>query len=545
MLQSYQINNMLSRSKIIVYLLILGGIFICPNFVLAADVVINEIMYNLPGTDSKHEWIEILNISDTEINLTGWKFNDGSNHILNEPPMNGGQGLFRISIGEYIILTGDAITFLTDHPGFSGTVIDTVMSLNNTSATLKILDSESNEIDSITYENTWGADGNGKTLEKINPQGTNTQNNWQESESDGGTLGILNSNGQEIPPGETPPPTKPITTDWTPPTVVNNPPTAKAGTDITALVNQEISFDGSQSSDSDNDTLTYFWNFGDGATDTNKECLHTYLYPGQYIVSLLVNDGELSNLDVITVNVYAESIIVSEFNNEWIELYNQSNQVANLTDWQLDGQEQGSSTPFIFPPNSLIAPNQFLVLRQQITKLALNEDNDQVRLIYPDGSVAIEVSYDTEEKQGLSIAFNGSDYFWTKTPTPGSINIISSTDLNNKNKNISSNNPEPVIEETKEIPETLTKTNLTQSKNLSVINPLTESDNCLDNLTDSCTIEQDLLSDEGNIAEQQIASLAQTTQSSQKSKLILYISIIISASLIISWGLIRFRNKII
>ena len=533
---------MLSRSKIILYLLILGGIFIYPNFVLAANVVINEIMYNLPGTDSKHEWIEILNTSDAEIDLTGWKFNDGSNHILNEPPKNGGQGLLRISAGEYVILTEDAATFLTDYPGFSGTVIDTVMSLNNTSATLKILNSENNEIDLITYENIWGADGDGKTLEKINPQGTNTQNNWQISVSNEGTPGILNSSGQTISPGEEPPTEDPVINDWTPPTVVNNPPTAKAGTDITALVNQEISFDGSQSSDPDNDILTYFWNFGDGATDTEKISTHTYLYPGQYIVSLLVNDGELSNLDVITVNIYEESIIISEFNNEWIELYNQSNQVANLTNWQLDDQEQGSSTPFIFPLNSLIAPNQFLVLRQQITKLAFNDESDQIRLIYPDGSVAIEVSYDTEEKQGLSIAFNGSDYFWTKTPTPGSVNIISSTNLNNKNENISSNNPEPIIEEAQEIPETLTKTNLTQSKNLSVINPLTESDDCLDNLTDSCIIEQDLLSNKGNIAEQQVASLAQTTQSSQKSKLILYISIIISASLIISWGLIRLRH---
>ena len=50
------------------------------------------------------------------------------------------------------------------------------------------------------------------------------------------------------PPAE---PAEPSTESWTPPTVVNNPPTANAGTDITALVNQEISFDGSQSSDQD------------------------------------------------------------------------------------------------------------------------------------------------------------------------------------------------------------------------------------------------------------------------------------------------------
>ncbi len=336
--------------------------------------------------------------------------------------------------------------------------------------------------------------------------------------------------GEEEPSQDEPneEPEETIASDWVPPTVVNNPPVAKAGTNITALVNQEISFDGSQSSDPDSDTLTYFWNFGDGATDTEKECLHTYLYPGQYIVSLLVNDGELSNLDVITVNVYEESILISEFNSEWIELYNQSDQVANLTNWQLDDQEQ-DSVSFVFPPNSLIAPHQFLVLTQQITKLALNNDNDQVRLIYPDGSVATEVSYYAEEKQGFSIAFNGSDYFWTKIPTPGSVNIISSTDLNNQKENISSNNPKPVIQETQEIPEILANTNLTQTQSLLAQNPPDQDSECL---LDSCLIKP----------QQQTASLAQTTQSSQKSKLILYISIIISASLIISWGLIRLRH---
>jgi len=67
------------------------------------------------------------------------------------------------------------------------------------------------------------------------------------------------------------------------PAPVNQPPTAYAGTDITALINQEIIFDGSLSSDPNNDTLTYFWNFGDGATDTEQISKHTYLYPGNIL----------------------------------------------------------------------------------------------------------------------------------------------------------------------------------------------------------------------------------------------------------------------
>lgn len=336
-----------------------------------------------------------------------------------------------------------------------------------------------------------------------------------------------------------------VTSDWTPPTVVNNPPISDAGADITALIGQEILFDSSLSSDPNNDTLTYFWNFGDGATDTEQTPKHTYLYPGQYIASLLVNDGEFSDLDIINVNIYNKSIIISEFmpdpegkdtESEWIELFNQSDQIANLTNWQLDDQEEGSS-PFVFPVNSLIAPNQFLVLIRPITKISLNNDNDQVRLFYPDGSLSAEVGYLAEKKQRFSIAFDGSEYFWTKTPTPGSANIISSNNLNLKEENLSTNNPEPVIQQTQDMPENAVSINLNQSQSFSALNAPIES-------TENVESKKTVISNEkDNFQLNQTASLAQSTQSNQKSKLILIISIIISSALFVSWGLIMLSKR--
>jgi len=336
------------------------------------------------------------------------------------------------------------------------------------------------------------------------------------------------------------------------PAPVNQPPTAYAGTDITALINQEIIFDGSLSSDPNNDTLTYFWNFGDGATDTEQISKHTYLYPGQYIVSLQVNDGEFSDLDIITINIYNKSIIISEFmpdpegkdqDGEWIELFNQSSQIANLSNWQLDDQDGGSS-PFIFPINSLIGPNQFLVLRRPITNIALNNDNDQVRLIYPDGSLAAEINYLAEKKEGFSIAFDNNDYFWTKIPTPGSANIISSISLNTENENLSSNNPEPIIQQSQEMPDVAVNTNLNKGQSFDTSNPLPEPETCL---LDSCSLNQNNEPDKiDDIVENNntnfTASLNESTQSNQKSKLILYLAIIISASLLLSWIIIQIRK---
>ena len=57
-----------------------------------AEVYINEIMYDIEGSDDKKEWVEIYNDSASEVSLKDWRFNDGSNHVLNEPPANGGRG---------------------------------------------------------------------------------------------------------------------------------------------------------------------------------------------------------------------------------------------------------------------------------------------------------------------------------------------------------------------------------------------------------------------------------------------------------------------
>jgi hypothetical protein len=125
------------------------------------------------------------------------------------------------------------------------------------------------------------------------------------------------------------------------------------------------------------------------------------------------------------------------------------------------------------------------------------------------------------------VAFDGQDYFWTKIPTPGATNIISSTELEKKEKNLSSNNPKPVIEQIQKPSEILAQTN-----DFTTQNPSTSSINNL--LTQS---------PQNTPQNTQPASLIQKTQSNQKANLTLILSIIISASLLTSWFLIKFKNK--
>ncbi|MBU2082260.1 lamin tail domain-containing protein [Patescibacteria group bacterium] len=169
----------------------------------AGDLIINEIMYNPDGADTtngkSHEWIEIYNNSASSIDLTGWKINDGdneTNHGLNAPPENGGQGSMTVSVAGYTIITAHAETFLADHAGFTGALIDTAnsVSLKNSTSTVKILSPDGAIIDEVTYYNSWGGKDDGKTLERRTASGASSDSaNWGASSATGGTPGAANN----------------------------------------------------------------------------------------------------------------------------------------------------------------------------------------------------------------------------------------------------------------------------------------------------------------------------------------------------------------
>ena len=89
------------------------------------------------------------------------------------------------------------------------------------------------------------------------------------------------------------------------------PPVADAGGPYRGAVNESIKFNALDSYDPDgkeNETLTYDWNFGDGAMGSGPTPLHIYNKTGTYTLYLKVTDADgLFDTDETTVTVIFDS----------------------------------------------------------------------------------------------------------------------------------------------------------------------------------------------------------------------------------------------
>lgn len=81
---------------------------------------------------------------------------------------------------------------------------------------------------------------------------------------------------------------------------VNIAPVADPGGPYDGQPGQPITFDGTGSSDANEDALTYAWDFGDGAMGVDDAPTHTYAVDGTYTVTLTVHDGQVGSLAVTT-----------------------------------------------------------------------------------------------------------------------------------------------------------------------------------------------------------------------------------------------------
>ncbi len=155
-------------------------------------VVINEIMYDPPGRkeEEKREWVELYNFGRRSVNLTGWEIwtkNPKKKDRL-RPHVEFGNGSMTVPAGGFAIIT-------TKDTEVAGVDIDAVWlscgdkeigdGLENkfdkkNPKTIVTITNSSDQIDSVTYSDKWGASDDGKTLARIDPFYGNSDDptNW-------------------------------------------------------------------------------------------------------------------------------------------------------------------------------------------------------------------------------------------------------------------------------------------------------------------------------------------------------------------------------
>jgi len=153
-----------------VFINAVGGrtdVLIADNDADIADIVITEIMYSPPGTDSDNEYLELYNNDTEAVNLEGYYFGAGIDDTLHN---------VTLMPGDYLVLAVDSVIF----EGLYGVAAFqwTSGGLSNGGETIELRDPLGNVVDEVPYDDTgdWPeeADGSGAALVLCDPSADNS-----------------------------------------------------------------------------------------------------------------------------------------------------------------------------------------------------------------------------------------------------------------------------------------------------------------------------------------------------------------------------------
>jgi hypothetical protein len=367
-----------------------------PKIGLAA-VRISEIMYDPPGTDTTHEWIEIENDSEAPIDISGWKlFEANSNHALTS--IAGGTIL---AAHGFAIIADNASVFQNDYPQFGGMLFDSVFSLANSGETLVLKDAAGVVVDEAIYTSEAGAVGDGNTLQ-------GSQSAWVTAIATPGapkattpppnTNDDTNDDTNNPPNNEDPGDTTNTPTTNTPPSTNTGGEKSKPPKKIVAkitLPTGSVLSDGNthiqvKITGSDGELANrgrVVWNFGDGESIETFDLTavgHIYAFPGRYVINLsyyeFYFDLEPKATDRATILVSAPSLLFSD-DGMYLSLKNTAKNEVDISRWEI----VSSATSFIFPKGTVLLAGSMIVISKNKAKL---EDTHVYKLLFPNGNTA-------------------------------------------------------------------------------------------------------------------------------------------------------------
>ena len=422
-------------------------------------VVINEVCWMGGSDNPNHEWIELKNLLDVPIDLSGWIL-----HAKDETPQINLSG--QIEGGGFYLLertSDESVASVSADKIYSG-------ALGNEGEELELLDNIGIVNDSFSMLPWVAGDNENKfTMERIDAEiSGDVSSNWKNSNFSGGTPRAENS--------------KIIVENKNPQAIINYLSSTNTSS---APLDEEIYFDGSSSYDEDGQILSWLWNFSDGFFANTQTVVHGFNSTGTMQVSLTVTDnlgatstntiwldifswpitptsspssteGETSSTpfcDLLNIKIN-EVMSDPPLGNEWVELFNLGTKCdlnnALICDNTLSSCKIASGT---------IENNGFLVIDLN-TNRYLNNDGDSVILRNNLGVEFDKIIYGGESGVGIMSgnqtlarkidgvdSDNNLDWEITTLPTKGFANNIQKPITNSTSggssssgNNLSSNN---------------------------------------------------------------------------------------------------------
>ncbi len=370
------------------------------------SIFITEVLANPIGKDD-HEWIEIGNLGSGSVNIAGWILDEGN------------------SPDNFLILPESASGFILEageHVSFRKSV--TGLPLDNKGEQLSLF-SGSILIDSWEYPETsehvsYGRSMSGSTFQPFCVPTEGAQN--QDHPLDV-TIRIQSHNGADSGSGRV------------------------VGEGKLSLNLEAVSASGSLAS------AVCHWEYSDGFTSGScNPPSHSFKDVGTHQIVLTVDTyceriisqslevevlpkstsaggggggGSRIQPEVLCVPTDFLGVKISEFlpnpygeekEGEWIELFNETSQTIGLCGWSIDDSEDGSK-PYSLDGESIL-PNEYLLLPRFQTNIALNNNEDHVRLFAPSEQILEDVFYQ-KSIEGESYALRSDGNFvWTPFITP-------------------------------------------------------------------------------------------------------------------------------
>jgi len=176
------------------------------------------------------------------------------------------------------------------------------------------------------------------------------------------------------------------------------------------------------------DDVSVRWDFGDGSRSYKEVATHAFTKTGTFDAALTVTtplEKIVKEFSVrirkypehkITITAFLPNPVGADTGNEWVELTNNEQKEIDVKQWQLlSGAHPERLTKKIFTKSFVLAPGGTRRVTQEDLSFVLTNTTGVVRLARPDSSIASEAVYEIPkgQKEGAVFSYASNTWQWS------------------------------------------------------------------------------------------------------------------------------------